>query len=318
MSAAAARHLSPPLTAITDRLGELRLGDLSTFLAVQRSGSITGAARELRVTPSQVSKAITRLEAALRLQLLSRSSRGVALSETGRRVLPHIEAAVSRLLLIGRSDTKAIPELTVAAPSWLLGQFLPTIAACQSELRVRGIELPPPLVRAYAAENFFDLCLLPTGTERLPSTWVSVCVGQLRKTLFASPALANHLGPQPVAVDRLRPVPFVIPIYNADGQFLSVDDDCPLAVSERVVGHQAQTIGLALELAAQTDQLVFGPVIAARRHLSAGTLVEVRVKEWAVRDPLHVACNSDRVLARVQTAVVVALKSTLAEVDPAL
>src|SRR5690348_14166528 len=35
---------------------EPRLPDIATFLKVHRTGSITGAARELGVTPSQVSK----------------------------------------------------------------------------------------------------------------------------------------------------------------------------------------------------------------------------------------------------------------------
>ena len=97
---------------------------------------------------------------------------------------------------------------------------------------------------------------------------------------------------------------------------MSVEDDCPLTVSERVVGHQAQTVALALELAARTDQLVFGPTIAASRYLSAGLLVEIKVRGWDVRDPFYVACNSDRVLARVQAGVIEGLGRALAELDP--
>jgi DNA-binding transcriptional LysR family regulator len=50
------------MTVAQESLADLRVGDLMTFLAVRRSGSITAAARELKVTPSQVSKAISRLE----------------------------------------------------------------------------------------------------------------------------------------------------------------------------------------------------------------------------------------------------------------
>jgi DNA-binding transcriptional LysR family regulator len=300
-----------PMSA--DRLSEMRLGDLVTFLAVRRSGSITGAARELKVTPSQVSKAVARLEALLQLRLLSRSSRGVALSEAGLRVVPHVEAAVARLRLIGRARAQA-PELTVAAPSYLIQSFLPTIALAQPDVRVRGLELPPALLRAYAAENFFDLALV-SDIERLPSTWVSVNIGDLRKTLFGPPVLAKRLGQQPVHVDKLRGVAFVVPIYNADGRFVAIDDDCPLAISERVIGHEAQTIGLALELSARTEQLVFGPALAAHRHLATGRLVEIRVRGWDLRDPLYVACNADRVLSRVQNGIVKALRAALAEID---
>jgi DNA-binding transcriptional LysR family regulator len=304
-----------PARNASDRLAELRIGDLSTFLAVQRSQSITGAARELHVTPSQVSKAIVRLETQLRMRLLSRSSRGVTLSDAGRRIVPHIENAVARLKLIERPQAEPVPELTVAAPSYLAFLLLPTIASVLPEHRVRGLELPPPLVRAYVAENFFDMTLVPSGIERLPSTWVSVQVGRLRKALFASRALGKRLGTQPITADKLLSLPFVLPVYNMNGQFVPVDDDCPPVMGERTPGHQAQTMLLGLEMAARTDQLVFGPAVAARGHVTSGALVEIRVHGWDVSEPLFVACNADRVLSRVQNTVVKALRDVLVELD---
>jgi DNA-binding transcriptional LysR family regulator len=79
---------------------ELRVRDLNTFLAVKRSGSVSSAAREQGVTPSQVSKATSRLEAVLRLRLFSRGARGVMLNDQARIVLPYIEAAVTSLQLL--------------------------------------------------------------------------------------------------------------------------------------------------------------------------------------------------------------------------
>jgi DNA-binding transcriptional LysR family regulator len=299
------------MTSLTDRLGELRLGDLATFLAVRRAGSITAAARELSVTPSQVSKAIARLEHTLRLQLLTRGSRGVCLSEAGLRVLPHVEAAVARLLAVGSTNAEAT-ELTVAAPSYLLESFLPTIERAQPQLHVRGLELPPALLRAYSAEDFFDLCMMHQGMDRLPPSWSSVHVGEIRQTLFASPALARKLGTQPISAERLRSVPFISPVYYADGHLVPAQDDCPLQRSDREVGHQVLTVVLALELASRSDQVVFGPCIAARAHLAAGRLVEVRVQGWNVRSQLYLACNGDRVLARVRNSIADALRSDLA------
>jgi DNA-binding transcriptional LysR family regulator len=299
-----------------DNLGELRVGDVSTFLTVCRTGSLTGAARELRVTASQVSKAIVRLEAMLRVRLLSRSSRGVALSDAGHRVMPHLAAAVSRLELAARGDVEDSPELTLAAPSSLMGPLLPFIVRARPSLRVCAIELPSPLVRAYAAENFFDACILGTGIDRLPSTWSSVAVGELRQGLLASPVVARRLGRQPVAVEKLKQIPFIGPVYNVGGQFVPVSDDCPLAVSERVSGHKTQTIALALQLAEETEQLVFGPIIAAHAQLVAGTLVEIRVAGWDVREAVNLVSNGDRVLANVRDGVAEGVRRALVELDP--
>ena len=304
------------MTSLHDRLGELRLGDLATFLAVRRAGSISAAARELNVTPSQVSKAVSRLESTLRVQLLSRGARGVGLSEMGSRVLPHVEAAVARLLRVGGANDEGAAELTVAAPSYLLARVLPVIERCQPQLHVRGIEFPPALLRAYSSEDFFDMCLCAGAVDRLPPKWASVSVGNVRRALYASPSLARRLGPAPVSPEALRAVAFVCPVYYADGHVVPADDDCPLPRSERRVGHQALAVGLALELASRTEQLVFGPTIAARPYVASGQLEEVTVDGWDVRSPLHVACNGDRVLARVQTAVVEGVRSALASELP--
>lgn len=294
---------------------DMRVGDLFTFLSVHRNASITAAARELRVTPSQVSKAITRLEGQLHMKLLARSSRGVSLSESGRRILPLVEDAVSRLRQLARDETAATTDVTLAAPSWLVHLFLPPIANALPDLRVRGLELPPPLLRAYAAENFFDLTLVTSDVERFPGAWVSTHVGSIRKALFGAPSVVHALGEQPLDVARLRGVPFVSPIFNLNGQFVPVDDDCPLGHSERTIGHEAQTIGLALELAATSEQVVFGPAVAARRYVASGALSEIRVNGWDVTEPLYVVLNGDRVLARVQKAVERALRSALQSLD---
>jgi len=292
----------------------MRLGDLVTLLAVLRGDSISGAARELGVTPSQVSKAIARLESAWRVRLLARTSRGVSLTDAGLRVLPHVEDAVARLRL--SFGTTQRPHLTVAGPSSLIEAFLPALAASSPEVRLRGLVLPPQLLRANAGANLFDATLLTADVDRLPSSWVSEPVGDIRQALFATPQLAKSLGPQPVHPQKLRAVPFVVPIYNAEGRFVAVEDDCPLPFRERVVGHEAQTIGLALALAASTDQLVFGPVVAASAHVSAGRLVEVRVQGWDTRDVLYFACNGDRVLSRTQRAMVKTLRAALSAIDP--
>jgi hypothetical protein len=70
---------------------------------------------------------------------------------------------------------------------------------------------------------------------------------------------------------------------------------------------------LALQLAACTDQVVFGPLLAARAQLDAGLLVEVPVEGWDVRRPLFLLCNADRVLASELKHIVPALQEALGQ-----
>ena len=303
------------MKALTDALAELRFGDVLTFLTVYRCGAITGAARALKVTPSQVSKAVHRLERQLGATLLSRSTRGVIVSDAGRRLIPQLEEVATRVQQM-RPDAATREELAMAAPSYLNAIFLPRIAAALSESLVRGLELPPALVRAYAVENFFDLALL-VGSEQLPGGWVNTPMGHVRKTLFAAPDVARKLGAAPVDARRVVELPFVTPIYNVNGQFVPADDGCPLGHAQRKLGHQSQTLVVGLDLARSTGQLIFGPAIAAAAHVARGELVEVRVRDWDVREPLTLAVNGERVRARTQRAVAALIERTVAELDPA-
>ena len=298
---------------MSEALADLRFGDLLTFLTVHRCGAITGAARALKVTPSQVSKAVHRLERQLGATLLARSTRGVIVSDAGHRLIPQLEEVAARLTQL-RPGAATNEELALAAPSYLNAVFLPRIAAALDGVVVRGLELPPALVRAYAVENFFDVALV-VGTEKLPGAWVNTAVGQVRKALFATPDVARKLGAGPIDPKRLAELPFVTPIYNVNGQFVPADDGCPLGHTHRRLGHQSQTLVVGLDLARSTGQLIFGPAIAAHAHVARGELVEVRVRGWDVCEPLTLAVNGERVRARTQKALAALVARTVAELD---
>lgn len=60
-----------------------RFGDIETFLAVANGGSLTSAAKALRLTPSAVSRSIARLEQRLGVTLMRRTTRSLALTAEG-------------------------------------------------------------------------------------------------------------------------------------------------------------------------------------------------------------------------------------------
>lgn len=73
------------------------LTGVPAFVHVAEARSFRAAARILGVTPTAVSKAVSRLEARLGARLLHRSSRHVALTPEGEVYLRHCRAALDRL-----------------------------------------------------------------------------------------------------------------------------------------------------------------------------------------------------------------------------
>ncbi len=293
---------------------DLRVADLATFLCVHRCASVTGAARALGTSASQVSKTVARLETQLQVQLLSRGSHGVALTDRALRMLPRFEQVVADVEHIAEVEPDTGRALTLAAPSWMVELFLPSMAAALPELRFCGLELPPAMIRAQSTDNFFDLALTAGGAE-LAVAWHRTVVGELRLALFARPALAERLGAPPVDASQLLELPFITPVYNVHGRFVEADDDCPLGRAERRQGQKVQTIRVALAVAAEIDQLVFGPVAGARAAIDAGRIVEVPVRGWHAREPLVLSCKPLRVRKHEHDRLVQSVAARLRELD---
>ena len=242
--------------------GDLRLADLETFLCIARFGSISAAARHLRVTPSQVSKAVTRLERQLNARLLGRTSRGVGLSERAQQLLPVFREVLERVRALYGEAPAVGNALTLASTAFLSSAFVPAIARKLPDLRLRSVELPPRAASAQAGDGFFDMALT-LSPERWPDSWQELQVGELRRGLFARPSYAKKLGSGTVPVERVRGQPFISPIYAHNGLTVPGDDGCPIPYRERRIGHETQSLLLALQLAEQVDQVIFAQVLAA-------------------------------------------------------
>jgi DNA-binding transcriptional LysR family regulator len=88
------------------------LNDLLAFRAVARERSFTRAAAQLKLSPSALSHTIRRLEAGLDVRLLARTTRSVALTDVGERLLSEIahhfddiDRAVDALMAVRNKPT---------------------------------------------------------------------------------------------------------------------------------------------------------------------------------------------------------------------
>jgi DNA-binding transcriptional LysR family regulator len=74
-----------------------RLKTMRTFVRVAESGSFSAVARETQSTQSAVSKQVASLERELGAQLLNRTTRSLALTETGERYFAHAQRLVAEI-----------------------------------------------------------------------------------------------------------------------------------------------------------------------------------------------------------------------------
>lgn len=118
-----------------------------SFLAITRSGSMTAAAKRLKIDYSTLSRRIAALEASLGSQLFDRRTSGSSLTEAGERLLEMAEQmdqlATSAAQSIGDSKLQANGAVRIGTPDGFGTKFL---AARLGELSSRHPDLTVELV----------------------------------------------------------------------------------------------------------------------------------------------------------------------------
>lgn len=117
---------------------------LQSFLAVARAGSFTAAARELGVSRSAVSQGVRQLEDQLDVVLFQRTTRSVALTEAGKRLVdgvgPALAQTAAALAEVSAKPGEAVGTLRLTLPrsaaSQVLDPVLPTFHARHPRVEV--------------------------------------------------------------------------------------------------------------------------------------------------------------------------------------
>ncbi len=279
----------------------LRFDDVTTFLTVHQARSISSAARQLGVTPSQVSKAVARLERFFGAPLLCRTARGVSASMAGLRAIPMLETLARGLAQL-RTSPSTRPHLRIAAPSALAASLADWLVRHRPHPRLAFQELTCPAISSALREDAFDVAL---SLEALPlgDSFLQEHVGTLECALFGNPSLAARLGKAPLDAQALRDVPFVMPYELVAGAAALPRDLCPRAPAQRTPGDFAACAHVALAIARRSDQLLFAPRAATEDSVTRGELVEIPVRDWSVHAPLYLAFHETRVLAPTANAL---------------
>src|SRR5690349_23230255 len=120
------------------------LNALNAFLAVARRRSFAGGAHHLGVSTSALSQSVRQLEARLGVTLLTRTSRTVALSDAGQRLLENAGAAVDQALESLKTVSARPGEVTgrvrlsvpTAAVTLVVARLLPRFIARHPKVEV--------------------------------------------------------------------------------------------------------------------------------------------------------------------------------------
>jgi DNA-binding transcriptional LysR family regulator len=278
----------------------LDIEELRTFVEVADGGGVSAAAVRLGVAKSIVSRRLSRLEAELGVQLLTRSTRGAALTEAGamfRDIAARVcaEVAAARETILPAGDLRG--RLRIAAPlSFGPTHFAPALA----EMARRHPQLQ---MQTCYSDRFVDLigegydCAIRVGY--LPdSSLIARRIVPLYGKLVASPAYVEAHG-SPEAPGALAGHEALMQGTEA---WQLMDGD--RVVTVRPQGRFKADNGIAL-LAAATAGLgiAYLPDWLTNAHVDSGALVPVMPRHppppagvYVVRPPSQHPARKVRVL----------------------
>lgn len=254
------------------------LNDLHAFAAVARTRNFRRAATELGVSPSALSHALRGLESRLGVRLLHRTTRSVAPTEAGERLLARLAPALREIAdaLDAVNDFRDSPVGTLrinaprAACDWVLAPLVERFLTAHPGMRIELVD-DDGLVDIVAAG--FDAGV--RFGERLQQDMVAVPLGPAQR--FIVVAAPDYLARRGVPTDprglvdhdcirvRFPHGAFYRWEFLRDGERIHVEVDGPLALGDMrlMVRAAEQGLGLAFVLAPYA-----GDALAAGRLVS--------------------------------------------------
>jgi DNA-binding transcriptional LysR family regulator len=178
------------------------LNALRAFEAVARTGRVTLAAQELRVTHSAVSRQVKALEAALGVRLFTGPKNRLELTAAGRELVAPLTQAFNQIAAAVRHVRSGGEDLHVAVNASISVKWLiPRLAAFQAahpEVRLHLSELAAHATSQHGAQAVVRI--VPTGRLADPN-----CTPFIQNALGAvmSPPAAQRWGGDPLTAPRL-------------------------------------------------------------------------------------------------------------------
>jgi DNA-binding transcriptional LysR family regulator len=177
------------------------LGDMSVFLAVAEARSFTRAAARLGTSQSNLSHTVRRLEESLGIRLLMRTTRSVAPTEAGERLIetlrPALDEIEGRLVALGEMRNKPAGTVRITATQHAAETILwPAMARLLPNHPEVNVELSINTAFTDIVAERFDAGV--RLGEQVAKDMIAVRLGpEIRMAVVSAPSyFANHPKPK--------------------------------------------------------------------------------------------------------------------------
>lgn len=175
-----------------------RLHSMRVFARVIDEGGFAAAARALDLSPAVATRLVADLEAHLGARLINRTTRRVALTETGELYLERVRAILSEveeaeaLASAATSEPRGVVRV-LCPPAFAVHQLATHLPAFKQRFPKVAVDLtaPGPVV---AVDENFDISILLLGKESLQGDFVARLLARSSWIVCASKAYLDERG----------------------------------------------------------------------------------------------------------------------------
>lgn len=289
------------------------LADLNAFLAVARERSFTRAAAQLGVSPSALSQAMRGLEERLGMRLLTRTTRSVAPTEAGARLIatvgPHLEGIETGLAALSALRDKPAGTIRISCVDHAAETILwPALATFLSDYPDVQVELVVDNILRDIVSERFDAGI--RMGERVARDMVAVRIGpDIRMAAVATPEYFARRGKPKTPQDLATHDCINLRMPTLGGVYAWEFEKGSRELAVRVEGQlTANDIAVIRQAALNGVGIAFMPDDIARPHIDAGELVHV-LADWTPPFPgYHLYYPSQRQHSPAFTAFIDALR----------
>lgn len=175
-----------------------RLQSMRVFARVVEKGSFASAARELNLSGTVVTRLVADLEAHLGARLINRTTRRLALTDTGelylervRHILSELEEAEA-LASAATSEPRGVVRV-LCPPAFAVHQLAPRLPAFKARFPKVAVDLSAP-GPVSTVDDAFDISILLVGQQALQGEFVARLLARSAWIVCASPAYLNERG----------------------------------------------------------------------------------------------------------------------------
>jgi DNA-binding transcriptional LysR family regulator len=286
-----------------------RLNDIMAFVQVMETGSISTAAQRMGLSKSVISKRVTDLEAALKVELLHRSTRGVVATDKGtafyqraRSIMQQLDLAAEELV---EQAGGLCGSLRISAPMTLgtayLGPILFSFISRHPQLEL-ALDLDDR-VTDLPGEGY-DLGIR-IGRLR-DSSLVARKLAISRRIVCCSPAYARHAG-LPKTIEELADHACIGYTNVSPGQIWQFDPAEPhgmprsLVVRSRIITNNGEAMRDAAIAGLGISVL---PVFIVAKALASGQLIDALPSARPVADAIYAVYPRNRHLPKKVRAAI--------------